>query len=195
MPTRARARRAATRRTAPTVPAKGGARRHCAPTSPERSCGQQQERGCDSDHGTPGSRAFSRFWRRGLHDVSGASNTPVAAPLPGLLQGLVDLEPRVGDVVQALVWVLLEAAPEQAMDRRGHSVRKSVHFGCRSSTAAIVSDGVSPRNTGVPVSNSKRMQPNAQMSVRLSTACPRACSGLMYPQVPRIMPAAVSSPA
>ena len=28
------------------------------------------------------------------------------------------------------------------------------------------------------------MQPKAQMSVRLSTGCPRACSGLMYAAVP-----------
>ena len=34
-------------------------------------------------------------------------------------------------------------------------------------------------------------QPNAQMSLRLSTACPFACSGLMYAAVPRIMPACV----
>ena len=31
--------------------------------------------------------------------------------------------------------------------------------------------------------------PNAQMSVRLSTIFPRACSGLMYAAVPRIIPA------
>ena len=35
------------------------------------------------------------------------------------------------------------------------------------------------RNAGRPVSISYSTQPNAQMSVRLSTAFPRACSGLM----------------
>ena len=34
--------------------------------------------------------------------------------------------------------------------------------------------------------------PNAQMSARLSTTLPRACSGLMYPAVPRIIPACVA---
>ncbi len=37
-----------------------------------------------------------------------------------------------------------------------------------------------PRNAVRPVSISYSTQPNAQMSVRLSTVCPRACSGLMY---------------
>ena len=94
------------------------------PPAQSESCGQQQERGCASDHGTPRSRAYSRFWRRGLHDVRrGIERAGWQLHSHGLLQGLVDFEPRVGDVVQALVWVLLEAAPEQAMDRRGHSVR------------------------------------------------------------------------
>ena len=34
-------------------------------------------------------------------------------------------------------------------------------------------------------------QPNAQMSARLSTGLPRACSGLMYAAVPRICPTPV----
>ena len=38
---------------------------------------------------------------------------------------------------------------------------------------------VSPSKALRPVSISKSTQPNAQMSVRLSTGCPRACSGLM----------------
>ena len=46
-------------------------------------------------------------------------------------------------------------------------------------SAAIVSETVSPRKGGRPVNISYNTQPNAQMSVRLSTAFPRACSGLM----------------
>jgi hypothetical protein len=35
--------------------------------------------------------------------------------------------------------------------------------------------------------------PNAQISARLSTIAPRACSGAMYAAVPRITPARVPS--
>ena len=42
-------------------------------------------------------------------------------------------------------------------------------------------------------SNSYSTQPNAQISVRLSTALPRACSGLMYAGVPRITPCIVAA--
>ena len=46
-------------------------------------------------------------------------------------------------------------------------------------TFAIVSAIVSPENAARPVSISNSTHPNAQMSVRLSTGLPRACSGLM----------------
>ena len=49
----------------------------------------------------------------------------------------------------------------------------------RSRMLAIVSEAVSPRNGGRAVNISYNTQPNAQMSVRLSTAFPRACSGLI----------------
>ncbi len=61
----------------------------------------------------------------------------------------------------------------------------------RVSTAASVSETVSPSNNRWPASISNRTTPNAQMSARLSTGLPRACSGLMYAAVPRIMPIAV----
>ena len=50
---------------------------------------------------------------------------------------------------------------------------------------------VSPANRRWPVNISHTITPKAQMSARLSTALPRACSGAMYAAVPRIMPAAV----
>ena len=56
---------------------------------------------------------------------------------------------------------------------------RALQSGSRSRIAAIVSEIVSPRNAGRPVSISYNTQPNAQMSVRLSTGFPRACSGLM----------------
>jgi hypothetical protein len=61
----------------------------------------------------------------------------------------------------------------------------------RVSTAAIVSEIVSPSKSSLPVSISWRTAPKAQMSARLSTGRPRACSGLMYAAVPRIIPIAV----
>ena len=49
-------------------------------------------------------------------------------------------------------------------------------------------DTSSPSNARRPVSISKSTHPNAQMSARLSTGLPRACSGLMYAAVPRMSP-------
>ena len=54
-------------------------------------------------------------------------------------------------------------------------------------------DTVSPWNACRPVRHSYSTQPNDQMSERLSTARPRACSGLMYAAVPRITPALVAA--
>ena len=51
--------------------------------------------------------------------------------------------------------------------------------GSRSRILAIESETVSPANAMRPVNISYRTQPKAQMSVRLSTGNPRACSGLM----------------
>jgi hypothetical protein len=56
------------------------------------------------------------------------------------------------------------------------------------STLAIVSDTSSPGNARCPASISNSTTPNAQMSARLSTARPLACSGAMYAAVPRITP-------
>ncbi len=55
-------------------------------------------------------------------------------------------------------------------------------------TAARVSETVSPSKRRLPVSISKKTTPNAQISARLSTDSPRACSGAMYAAVPRITP-------
>jgi hypothetical protein len=66
------------------------------------------------------------------------------------------------------------------------------HSGSRSMTAAIVSETVARAKAPRPVSISKSTQPKAQMSVRLSGDCPRACSGLMYAAVPMMMPGCVA---
>jgi hypothetical protein len=56
-------------------------------------------------------------------------------------------------------------------------------------TAASTSVVVSPLKARRPMSISYSTQPNAQMSARLSTGLPRACSGLIYGAVPRSIPA------
>ena len=67
------------------------------------------------------------------------------------------------------------------------------HSGSLIITAASVSDTVSPSNTRCPVSISKRTTPKAQMSARLSTGLPRACSGDIYAAVPMITPICVAA--
>ena len=61
----------------------------------------------------------------------------------------------------------------------GVSAGSDVHSGSAPTTAARVSVTVSRPNADEPVNISKSTHPKAQMSVRLSTGWPRACSGLM----------------
>ena len=68
----------------------------------------------------------------------------------------------------------------------GVSLGIAFQFGSRSKMFTNVSDRLSPPYARSPVSISKIMHPNAQISVRLSTTRPRACSGLMYAGVPSI---------
>src|SRR6185503_18740094 len=58
-------------------------------------------------------------------------------------------------------------------------------------TAAIVSVKSWPGNARIPVNISNSTHPNAQISARLSTVLPRACSGAMYAAVPRSVPTPV----
>jgi hypothetical protein len=75
--------------------------------------------------------------------------------------------------------------------RGGIDAGNRCQFGSTFITLPSVSAMSSPSNARVPVSNSNRTAPNAQMSARLSTVLPRACSGDMYAAVPRIIPACV----
>jgi hypothetical protein len=61
----------------------------------------------------------------------------------------------------------------------GVAAGSACQSGSRSTVAAMISPSVSPRNAVLPVSISYRTQPNAQMSVRVSTGFPHACSGDM----------------
>ena len=60
-------------------------------------------------------------------------------------------------------------------------------------TAASTSETVSPSKQRVPVSISYSTTPKDQMSDRLSTGRPRACSGDMYAAVPSTTPACVAA--
>ncbi len=75
--------------------------------------------------------------------------------------------------------------------RGGTASGRDVRLTSRVSTAASVSETSSASNRRRPVSISYTTTPKAQMSARLSTARPLACSGAMYAAVPRIMPISV----
>ncbi len=66
-----------------------------------------------------------------------------------------------------------------AFTRRRACGGSSAQSGSRVNTVARMSDTVSPAKSWRPVSISHSTTPNAQMSARLSTALPRACSGDM----------------
>ncbi len=74
----------------------------------------------------------------------------------------------------------------------GVAAGNAFQSGSPSSTPARVSVAVWPVNGGRPVNVSYSTQPKAQMSARVSTSRPRACSGLIYAAVPRMAPTRVS---
>src|SRR4030095_8974386 len=96
-------------------------------------------------------------------------------------------------VVEAAREVLRQAAAVETVSSGGSAGGSAVQSGSRLRIAAIVSEIVSPENARLPANISYSTQPKAQTSVRLSTAWPRACSGLMYAPVPRITPSCVGS--
>lgn len=73
----------------------------------------------------------------------------------------------------------------------GVSRGKADHWGSPRRTEARVSVTSSPGQALLPVRHSKSTQPKDQMSQRWSTGLPRACSGLIYAAVPRIVPGRV----
>ena len=74
----------------------------------------------------------------------------------------------------------------------GVAAGNALQSGSARSTAAKISVTDSPENARRPTNVSYSTAPNAQMSVRLSTLFPLACSGLMYATEPRMMPPCVS---
>ena len=57
--------------------------------------------------------------------------------------------------------------------------------------ADSVSTAVFFWNARFPVASSYTIEPSENWSERKSTGCPLACSGDMYPAVPRIVPGSV----
>src|SRR5262245_11788247 len=74
----------------------------------------------------------------------------------------------------------------------GTSAGSAVQSGSPLMTDANTTATSSPPNAGLAVSISNSTQPKAQMSTRLSTALPRACSGAMYAAVPSNTPTPVT---
>ena len=89
-------------------------------------------------------------------------------------------------------------APDPSSRHRRSSSRTRVGVSdgssVQSGSALVIAPSTSaddwPGNGRWPVAISYRTQPNAQMSDRLSTGSPRACSGLMYATVPSTTPSA-----
>ena len=93
---------------------------------------------------------------------------------------VLERDPRVADVAQPVLRVAVEAAAQDAAHggRRAAEAARDQSMSARS-TAASVSETVSPSKAFCPASISYSTAPKAQMSARLSTALPRACSGDM----------------
>ena len=101
----------------------------------------------------------------------------------------VEIQARVADISQAPLRILLETALEQpANGGRCRGPQRGEIDVAFDDLRDDVGECGRPRTRVVPDSISYSTQPNAQMSVRLSTGSPRACSGLMYAGVPAIMP-------
>ena len=100
-----------------------------------------------------------------------------------------DVQPRVARVAQAPPGILLEALDAAARGCAPACGRAAPPSPARGGGSRRRRPGpFSPVNARLPERVSKRMQPNAQMSVRRSVSLPRACSGLMNSGVPTISP-------
>ena len=103
----------------------------------------------------------------------------------------VERHAGLADVPQTRRGIAFEAACQQTAQGRRRVGRQPAPVGLGLEHGGErVADGLAP-NARSPVSISKTTAPKAQMSARLSTGLPRACSGLMYAAVPRIIPASV----
>ena len=92
---------------------------------------------------------------------------------------VVEQQPCVADVAEPLPGSLSRQRRQEPASCGGVVRGKTSQSGSRFSTEASDSETVSPPNGRRPVSISYSTTPKAQMSARLSTALPRACSGAM----------------
>jgi len=101
----------------------------------------------------------------------------------------VQFEPGVPDIAQALLRVLFETTLDEPPHRRGNiaQVRPFLHHSRQRLREILALEQALARDISYSTT------PNAQMSARLSTGLPRACSGDMYAAVPRMTPACVAA--
>ena len=99
-----------------------------------------------------------------------------------------NLEPCVADVAEPLVSVLLQAPPQEAPNGRWGRGRERAEVDVARQHRGENIRNVITSKRPPPRQRLVERQPKAQISVRLSTGLPRACSGDMYAAVPRIIP-------
>ena len=125
----------------------------------------------------PQSTRSRRHSGRAIGAVGAAIPTLEAAAGRGHGDGVFNLDAHVRHVVEAPLWVLLQAPLEQPRHRRGRR-RAGV---AATQIATIMSGAVSPATTVPFPSTSQRAR---SQTTRCPCAClsawPRACSGLMY---------------
>jgi len=98
---------------------------------------------------------------------------------PSILGCPAEGDPRLADVTQPRARILVEAPFQKRAHAGGVLGRHEAPVGSRSRIFAWVFGTSSARNGRSPLSISKSTTPKAQMSARLSTGFPRACSGDM----------------
>ncbi len=106
---------------------------------------------------------------------------------------LFEVEPRIRDVVQALLRFPLQTPSEASLLSSSASDPEARPSRAPSSGSRRACRRLSPLRTRASPSASRKghtRRPRRPSACRL--ACPRACSGLMYAAVPRITPAAVA---
>ena len=95
------------------------------------------------------------------------------------LPDILELELSISDVAGSSAGVLLQTALKQTANARRRGTGQCEPFRRMFENRGDGVGGVSRSNAACPVSISYNTQPKAQISVRLSIAFPRACSGLM----------------
>ena len=135
--------------------------------------------------------------RSSMPRVPVALLTRTPSPAPSTVDGgrhrLLDLQSRGRSRIETALAILLAgsgAAGGESQARRAPAQRRPIRLGLQHRRERV-GDGRRPRTAACPSASRTARTPNAHTSARLSARCPRACSGLMYAAVPRIIPACV----